>query len=182
MKRYLKDLNRDELRKVYDNNRHFREKAFEWACDTASRWVEEYLEELAPSAASYEFGMYTHCFFKIKEPEDVFTWLDKVQKDYCLLSDDDFEMVKEADALHQKYWYSGATTDEEDERLFDELIPAIEKAVCCVLASEYSWFETDENLFEYAYENLEQMFSEGAYILQGGADWAIYEVVEYRYV
>ena len=75
---------------------------------------------------------------------------------------------------------TGATTEEEDERLFNELIPAIEKAVCKYLKSEYEYLEDWENVFEYAWENIENMYSADAYTIPG--EWAIYEVVEHRYI
>lgn len=180
MKKLLKDLSRDELKALFDNNRSFQHKAYEYAIDNAYFWVDEYLRGI--SGADYEFGPDCPGYFRIRKPEPVFDWLDKAQADFCLLAESDYEKVKEARALHDRLYYSGDLTDEEDSHLFDELIPAIESAVHEYLQSQYTWYDDTEHVFEYAYEMTESIYQEDAYTYMDVDNWAIYEVVTHRYI
>lgn len=186
MRKLLKDMNRDELRELFEHNRHFREQAFEAATNSAYFWVDEYLHDLPRNAAGYEFGAYTRCYFTIKDDEEVLIWLEEAQNKFCLLADDEYMKVEAAREMRRKLLYEvNDMTEEEEEALQEEYENALEVIADYVrarLASEYEYFENEENVFEYAYETLENLFNEEAYTLQGGAEWAIYETVVHRYV
>lgn len=186
MRKLLKDMNRDELQELFEHNRHFRQEAFEHATQSVYFWIEEYTHDLPARAADYEFGVYCRSYFTIRDADEVLIWLEKAQKAFCLLSDDEYIKAEAAWAMRCKLLYevNNMTEEEEDatQAEYEKTLDIIADCVRARLAGEYEYFENDENVFEYAYEMLESIFSEDAYILQGEKEYAIYETVVLRHI
>ncbi len=181
----LIDLDTDELRRVWDNNKGVRDRVFDYAMDDAYFWVDDYLHGLPHGAADYSIGGQGD-YFRVKDPVGFLEWLKDAQRIYCLLPENDewssWPLIEKAELLHYRMdelYYD--LSDENYNRMEarrDEILKELADTVQEVLSGEYEQFYEDENCFWYFVEMQESIFGEEYWIDDTFILRNVYEVKE----
>lgn len=180
----LNELNRDELRRVFDKNKELREIVFDHAAENANFWINEYLNCFESGALDYSLdisGYYN--YFTVKDFGKFLAGLDKVQKMYCFLADEYNEIIKKAAALNEKYqneyYYNLSDLNyERIENRLTELIEILKTACYDGIRAEYAVCNNDEYLFNYFINGyLDEMNTDNFYINE---NYELFEHVEYE--
>ena len=97
--RNLTDLTQEELKALFKANKHLQEKAQENLLDNAYFWINEYLQPFGKiPGVDYSISCY-YDYFTVKSPAYYLEFLEgveKMQKDFCLLSDDTIKLFERA--------------------------------------------------------------------------------------
>lgn len=181
----LIDLDTDELRLVWDNNKGVRERVFDYAMDSACFWVDDYLHGLPCGAADYSIGGQGD-YFTAKDPAGFLEWLKDVQRFYCLLPENGdwspWPLIEKAEFLHHRMdelYYD--LSDENYNRMEarrDEILEELSDKVQEVLSGEYEQFYDDENCFWYFVEMQDGIFGDDCWIDDTFILWNAYTVKE----
>lgn len=183
----LNELNREELRRVFDENKALREIVFDHAAKNADFWIGEYLDCFEYGALDYSLdvsGYYN--YFNVKDFGKFLTGLEKAQKMYCFLADEYNAVINKAWQLYEKYTYNAYEFSdlnyERIENRLTELIESLEMACYDVIRAEYDACYNDEYLFEYFIDGyLDEMNTDNFYINE---NYELFEHVEFekRYI
>ena len=181
----LIDLDTDELRRVWDNNKGVRDRVFDYAMDDAHFWVDDYLHGLSRGAADYSIGGQGD-YFRVKDPVGFLEWLKGAQRIYCLLPENDewnpWPLIEKAELLHYRmdelYYDLSYENYNRMEARRNEILEELADKVQEVLSGEYEQFYDDENCFWYFVEMQESIFREEYWIDDTFILWNVYEVKE----
>lgn len=180
----LNELNREELRRVFDENKALRGIVFDHAAENADFWIGEYLDCFEYGALDYSLdvsGYYNH--FRVKNFTKFLDGLENAQKTYCFLADEYNEIIKKAAALNEKYqnehYYNLSDLNyERIEKRLTELIESLEAACYDVIRAEYDACYNDKYLFEYFIDGyLDEMNTDNFYVDE---NYKLFEHVEYE--
>ena len=181
----LIDLDTDELRWVWDNNKGVRERVFDYAMESAYFWVDEYLHGLPCGAADYSIGGQRD-YFQVEDPANFLQWLKEAQRNYCLLPENDnwssWPLIEKAELIHNTMDYLYYDLSDENytrmETRRDEILEKLADKVQEVLSGEYEYFYDEENCFSYFCEMQESIFGDGCWIDDTFILWNVYTVKE----
>lgn len=97
--RNLTDLTQEELKALFKVNKHLQEQAQNNLLEDAYYWIDEYLAPFyRMPGIDYSISCYND-YFTVKSPDYYFEFLEgveKMQKDFCLLSDDTIILFERA--------------------------------------------------------------------------------------
>lgn len=177
----LIDLDADELRRVWDNNKGVRERVFDYAMESAYFWVDEYLHNLPMGAADYSIGGQGD-YFRAKDPAGFLQWLKEKQRSYCLLPENDewnpWPLIEKAELLTDRMDYLYYDLSDENytrmETRRDEILEELADKVQEVLSGEYEYFYDEENCFSYFCEMQDSIFGDDYWIDDTFILWHVY--------
>ena len=144
MRKYIDDLDANEMLELLDHHDDLDKIAFDWALDNVYSWVGEYLHDAPRKDVDYMyFDRGEH--FTVKDATyDFMNWIDGVQADYEWLNDDTYEKCKQAHELwkygEDNYW---DIPDEDIER-YESLKEEIGDEIFALMKSEYDYAFTDQ--------------------------------------
>ena len=181
----LIDLDTDELRRVWDNNKGVRERVFDYAMESAYFQVGNYLHGLPCGAADYSIGGQRD-YFTVEDPAGFLSWLKDVQRFYYLLPENGewspWSLIEKAELLTDRMdclYYD--LSDENYNRMEtrrDEILEELADKVQEVLSGEYEYFYDEENCFSYFCEMQESIFGDDCWIDDTFILWNVYTVKE----
>ena len=97
--RNLTDLTQEELKSLFKANKHLQEQAQSNLLEDAYFWINEYLTPFHKMpGVDYSISCY-YDYFTVKSPDYYVEFLEgvkKMQKDFCLLSDDTIKLFERA--------------------------------------------------------------------------------------
>lgn len=181
----LIDLDTDELRRVWDNNKGVRERVFDYAMESAYFWVDEYLHNLPRGAADYSIGGQGD-YFTVEDPASFLEWLKNVQRNCCLLPENGewspWPLIEKAELLTDRMDYLYYDLSDENynrmETRRDEIIEELANEVQKVLSGEYEYFHDEENCFSYFCEMQDSIFGDDYWIDDTFILWHVYTTKE----
>lgn len=152
--RQLKELNREELLKVYEYNEGLQEKVFDDMTESADFWLGEYLDCWERGAVDYSLdisGCYN--YFTVTDFGKFLTGLQKAQDSFCFLSDKWNPVIAKAWQLYEKYTYNAYDFSdlnyERIENRLTELIESLETACYSRVRDEYDYCFNEKNQMDY---------------------------------
>ena len=102
MKKYVKDMSCDELRRVWDNNEKLRREVWEQAIEYVDSCnVGEYLYRLDRRAASYDIG-YCGQWMNVEDPAIFLEWVERSNSDFGIFWPVESENPGMVDALCER--------------------------------------------------------------------------------
>lgn len=167
MKKYLAELNSEELKKVYEENEWVQEKNIECMNDEAYWQTADYINAINTKKDvlySWSLGLYHNGYISlIDNMTDVMEGLDIVQKNYYLLGDKQYNEAKKLateiqDLQDLVCQYENYGEDEEgltEEEYWEKIDEKenkqelLENIVCERLNAEYERMEDDDACLEY---------------------------------
>ena len=172
MKRYIKELNEDELKIVYSKNKGFQDIAYEFVYEDNSDYVNEILKELNSSKAlsDYSIDSNSYSYIKVSNHYDFYNNLEKVIHHYPIFNYDDMQKMTASildgidlaiakDSVKQ---YSGLYQE------LDERLDKLSKEVCADIVSELvHLLDVDEDYVYDSFLNLvyENSLYDNVYII-----------------
>lgn len=179
----VSDLSRDELEQVWEQNKQIRERVWEWGMESAFDLIREYLADLPGRAADYSIGGQGD-YFTVKAPDDFLDWLKDVQRDFCLLPEneewDPWPLISKAVDLDNRmsylYYETSAENYERMETRRDELVEELADEVLRVLSAEYEYYNSESNCLETFCSQLEWFCGEDFWVDDEYNLWEEYTV------
>lgn len=141
-----KDLSADERQDI-------EEVAYYDAVQTAVGWFDDV------AGIDYEIGAMRGEFFKITDAAAFLDTFPKAQKDYSIISDDEYKEVEIAIADLNSFGRCIAFYTDEENELFFSRIHKIEETLQTVCHNLWAYYETEEGWREY-YECNIDVFNE----------------------
>lgn len=182
MTKKLNELNRDELRQVFDKNKTLREIVFDHAAENADFWIEEYMDCFEDGAVSYSLDIsgYNN-YFSVTDVAKFLNGLEKAQKMYCFLADEYNVVIEKAAVLNERYKNSDDLSDLNFERVENRLkalVKTLESACYKRIRSEYDIYYDDNELFDCFISGwLDEMNTDNFYVDE---NYKLFEHVEYE--
>ena len=152
--KHLNELNLEELRKVYENNKELQEKVFEDMFDNAALWCSEYLGSWK-GGIDYSIGWDRGTYFECTDRDYFIDGLKKAQRDYGFLDDkwnakiDYIEHL--INRLNNLVYWDEVNEDRLNNRI-DELIEELENACYKRFMDEYEYCFDRKNQLNYFLE------------------------------
>lgn len=181
---YIKELNEEELKKVFKNNKQIQQISFEKAYEDNMFWQEE-LGNIFFGKTFFEYleirDNYSSFYLKIKNPVKLFENLSLSNKDY-LQTEESQKYIKYYKQAKKYYNYYNNCNYESDNfyKNFELLENTLIKIVA-ILEKELHLLEDvseEDALTSFIYDVTENDFLESAYILNK-QDFVLYEDVSY---
>lgn len=181
---YIKELNEEELKKVFENNKQIQQISFEKAYEDNMFWQEE-LGNIFFGKTFFEYleirDNYSSFYLKIKNPVKLFENLSLSNKDY-LQTEESQKYIKYYKQAKKYYNYYNNCNYESDNfyKNFELLENTLIKIVA-ILEKELHLLEDvseEDALTSFIYDVTENDFLESAYILNK-QDFVLYEDVSY---
>lgn len=119
-KKYLKDLNNEELTKVFHANKKLRDNIYADMVETEMDYIGEQLDYLRDGLSDWSIGTFNRNYISVSDPDKFIEALGEVERTIPILTDDDTPKLKDALELREKYRNAEMYSDEYDE-LEDEL-------------------------------------------------------------
>ena len=127
MKKEIRNLTNEELKKVFNANAKLQQEVMEDIEESEMFWISEYLNCFKDSLSNWSIGFYNGNFITV-QPDKEIEFLNgvlKAQKDFCFLKDEFTEITKN---LINKYYQLDESQYEEDKQSeFDVLQIEIEE-------------------------------------------------------
>ena len=111
-KKYLKDLNNEELINVFHANQKLRDDIYDDMIETEMFYIGEQLDYLRDGLSDWNIGAYNRNYIEISDPSDFISALDAVEKAIPILIDKETPKLKYALELNDKYRFSEMYSDE----------------------------------------------------------------------
>jgi len=195
-KKFINELNNEELTKVLKNNTKLKEDVMDSALDTEMFWIREQLEYLQDALLDWSIspsGTAYSNYMKIKDDSTFIESVESLEKAVPALIVDDFPLLNKALEVKEKHETTdmAETDDDEIEEMEDELETVAEDLAGRIV---YRWNRQldycflDENLIDYFLDFYvdERMDDNSVYILVDGdvetytdSDYELYEDVSY---
>lgn len=158
MKKYIEQMDRDELRQVWKNNAGLRRQVWEDAIDYVATWdVGEWLHDMERGAADYDIG-YCGAWMNVKNQGLFLEWVQKVNSDFGLFWGLEKDEPGRVDVLCERgaeilwridhLYLSDRNYEMMDNRL-EEICDLFRGAFLNLCRAEYDYIDDDENLFEF---------------------------------
>jgi len=178
-KKYLKDLNNEELIKVFHANQKLRNDIYEDMVETEMHYISEQLNYLEDGLRDWSIGIYNRNYISVSDPDKFIEALDDVERAIPILTDNDKSKLKEALELREKCRNAEMYSDEyyelkdELEEVADELANLVTKRFTQVLDS----CNNEEHQIEYFIEFYSDSRLDGdkCYINVDDGDYILYE-------
>lgn len=166
MKRYIKELNEDELKLVYSKNKGFQDKAYDCVYEDNSDYLNEILKELNRSKAlsDYSIDNNSYSYIKVSNHYDFYKNLEKTIHSYPIFNYDEMQRIivsisdgiDLAIARDSVKQYSGLYQE------LDERLDKLSKELCDIIVSELvHLLDIDE---DYVYDTFTELVHEdGSY-------------------
>ena len=119
-KKYLKDLNTDELTKVFHANKTLQNQIYDDMVDTEMSYISEQLDYLKDGISDWSIGVYNRNYINVSDADKFIESLDEVEKSIPILIDEDTPKLQGALELRDNYRNADMYSDEYD-RLEEEL-------------------------------------------------------------
>ena len=177
--KYLNELDREELIRVFENNSKLQEKIFDDMFDNAAFWCGEYLDCWNRTGIDYSIGWGRGTYFKCTDKNSFLAGLEKVQEWYCFLADEYDKTIKYCRKLINKTYYLSLseTNLKRLENRIDELIEELENACYKRFMSEYEYCFDSKNQLDYFLEFYAAERMDGNFYID--ENYSLYEHVEY---
>ena len=96
MKKYrlLRELNQDELKRVFENNNKLQVEVIEDIEESEMFWISEYLDPIKKSLSDWSIGFHNHNYIKIKDTRLFLEGLELIQESFELLRGSLTEEIK----------------------------------------------------------------------------------------
>ena len=152
--RYLNELTTTELKKVYENNRGIREKAFNLYADCIWGWVNEYVCYFSTGDVDICFDSYNYPIVHIKNTYGFIEGLKNITKDFGLFNDDEVQTIIEFENLFNSLADYDMDSDEytdcetKIELAEKEMVEMLTKR----LRDELDCMYNDDDILEYFVE------------------------------
>lgn len=107
-KRYLNELSKEELEKVFEKNGRLRELLNEYTQDTESFYISDQLEYLRDSISDYSIDPYGYSFISVRNSLDFMFDVKRLCKDMAILSESEKELyLDKAEELSKEIYHEG---------------------------------------------------------------------------
>ena len=158
MKKYVKDMAIDELRRVWDHNEKLRREVWETALQYVDECnIGEYLYNLEYKTAEYDIG-YCGAWMNIKHPGNFLAWAENCNNSYGIFwnieKDDPGKVTKLCQLGAELAWkldfygLDDKNAARVEKRLY-EICELFKKEFLQFCRSEYDWIDDNENLFDF---------------------------------
>lgn len=184
-KKYIKDMSKEELVKVFHANSKLKDDIYEDMVESEMLFVSEQLDYLRDSLSDWSIGTYNRNYMTIGDSDKFIEGMIKLDNSIPLLIEDDLPKLKEAVELRDKYRNTDVDSEEfEDleeevdevaEELADLAVMRFTRRLDGLSKEEY---QIDYFLDFYVDARLEE---DGCYILADMKDYILYEDVVKSY-
>ena len=156
----IKELNKEEFKKLLKQNKALFSEACEHASDDAYFWAGEFLAK-CPKNVYYSFITYEKVFNVSVFDYELYYYVKKLQSDFCLFEDGEklLRKIEKAISLYEKTdnQYSYGINDKNAKRIekrLEEIKEEIEEEIAsAIYSSTYELCENKELIIELAFEN-----------------------------
>ena len=126
-KRFIGDLNREELKRVFENNEKLRSDIVEDMLDTEMYYIGEQLRYFNHSLSDWSIGVYNRNYMNISDSVKFIEGIFKMESSIPAFIDDDKPLLEDSKRLHDKYLNTNVYDDEfeEIEVKIDEIAKAL---------------------------------------------------------
>ena len=179
--KYLNELEREELIRVFENNSNLQEKVFDDMFNNAAFWCSEYLDCWKRGGIDYCIGWDRGTYFNAKDWRLFLEGLEEAQKTFCFLSDNYNPLIEKAWKLYNNYTYhaydfSDLNYERIENRLTD-IIETLESACYDRFMDEYKCCFDSKNQLEYFLEFYVAERMDGDFYID--ENYSLYEHVEH---
>lgn len=114
-KKYIKDMNKEELTKVFHANSKLRNDIYEDMIETEMMYIGEQIDYLRDGMDDWSIGAYNRNYIYISNGDDFIKAVEEVEKSVPILIDDDKPMLDKALELRERYRSTNVYDDDFDE-------------------------------------------------------------------
>lgn len=178
-KKYLKDLNNEELIKVFHANQKLRDDIYDDMIENEMFYIGEQLDYLSDGLSHWSIGAYNHNYIKISDPSDFISALDAVEKAIPILIDKETPKLKYALELSDKYRFSEMYSDEYYE--LEEELEEVAEELADIVVGRFTDILNDCSKEEYQIDYFIEFYSNSrldgdkCYINVDDGDYILYE-------
>lgn len=130
VKRYVEELNKEELKAVFNNNEKLRTDVMEDAADGELNWVGEKLDYVRSYMSGWNIGAYDRSYIIVKNHRDFLEGLQTMDNEVPAFSDEKAKRIYEAVELCRQLDETQDQLDEldweDDEKAYNELEKEVE--------------------------------------------------------
>lgn len=175
-KKYLKDLSREELKKVYSFNSRLVEMVEECYVEDENMYIQDVIEALGPGVAYYDYSFFSLYYSKVQPGDDILSFLDgviKANRWYGILPEYNYyepnieELREKARVLQEEIDYYSDNYDRLETWLLKNIKPIVKDLGAWLdAATEYpaGYLENEYFIDFFVPERLDPSI----YILEGG--------------
>lgn len=140
MKRYIKELNNDELKLLYSKNKSFQDNALNDVYEDNSEYLNEILKELDRSKAlsDYSIDNSSYSYIKVSNHYDFYNNLEKVIHSYSILNYDETQRITTSilDGIDLAIARDSVKMYSTLYQELDERLDKLSKELCDIIVSE----------------------------------------------
>lgn len=184
-KKYINELSREELIKVFDANEKLRHDIIGDMIETEMNYVSEQLDYVKDSLSDWEIGAYGHNYISIRNADDFIKGLNEMDNSIPAFSDDESKILKDAVKLRYKYHNTNMYSDEFNE--LEEQVEAMANKLGSMLVKTYKRIfdgcYNRENQIDYfiSFYSHARLDEHSCYIVPERNDYVLFEDVTKAY-
>lgn len=177
-KKYVNELTKDELTKVYHANKKLREDIKNDIIDTEMFYISEQLDYIRDSLSDWSIGIYDHNYITVDDNVKFIEGMEEMDKSIPVFSDKQMEQLSLAIKLKNEYINEDIYSDRYYE--LEEELERSAKNIANMLAETYTKtlnsLYKEENQIEYLFEfYADNRLNSKCYIIEENEDFILYE-------
>lgn len=112
MKKLISELTREELVKVFNGNEKLRTSVYDDFVEGEMSWIGDHIDYIKDSLNDWNIGTYNRNYLKISDCREFLNGVEQIQKDFCLLSEDEEDLLSKAVNVADTHYESEMYSDE----------------------------------------------------------------------
>lgn len=153
-KRYVEELSKEELVKVFKANARLQEAVYEDMVDSEMFWISEQLNYIGDSLYNWSIGAYNHNYISVKDYDGFINGLIEMDKSIPLFSDEDAKKIYEVERMRDEFYIKDCYDEdyEEAEEKLDEAVKALAEEVVRQFERRINDCSDNDNMLEYFFD------------------------------
>lgn len=162
-KRFLTELNVQELDKVLEKNKGLQELIRERTAESESLFVDDQLAYLKKGIGDYSISPYTYSHIAVTNKLEFLYGVRELERSIPILNDKDSHYLETALANSKKLYSKDGNTDENNNNFNHSIIDLRDKVLSNMI-EKLEYGDSDEAVKDYFFEMYVSFDSDGVYI------------------
>lgn len=150
-KRYVEELSKEELVKVFEANARLQEAVYEDMVDSEMFWIGEQLDYIRDSLDSWSIGSYNHNYISVKDNDGFINGLIEMDKSIPLFSNEAAEQIYEVERMRDEFYIKDCYDEdyEDAEEKLNEAVKDLAEEVVRQFERRLNDCADNDNMLEY---------------------------------
>jgi hypothetical protein len=135
-KKYLKDLSKEELTKVFHANSKLQGEIYDDMVESEMHWIGESLDYVREHLSDYSIGAYNRNYIRVKNADGFIARVEVMENEIPAFIDEDLPLLQKAYRVREEYREEEMYTDRYYE--LEEELEELAKAVADQLAYRFT--------------------------------------------